>query len=156
LARFRDEYFNGVQCQIRVECGSVGGQIVDYAEHSRADLIMMPTRGTANSGRSLIGPTTAAVLRDASCAVWTSPHSEKLKPFTGFRSIVCAIAPNTILGEYVNETTSLGAVFGSRVTFASAITSASASARVLTLEEEYPEVGPVTSCGMSPKSKAQT
>src|SRR5260370_42079724 len=28
LARFRDEYFNGVQCQIRVECGSVGGQIV--------------------------------------------------------------------------------------------------------------------------------
>jgi Universal stress protein family len=118
--------------------------IVDYAEHSGADLIMMPTRGTDTSARSLIGPTTTAVLRDASCAVWTGPHSDKLKPFTGFHSIVCAIAPDTVLGEYVNETTALGAVFGSRVTFASAITSASPfgeGPRVLTLEEEYPEVG---------------
>lgn len=71
---------------------------------------MMPTRGTDNSARSLIGPTTAAVLRDASCAVWTRPHSDELKPFIGFHSIVCAIAPDTVLREYVNETTALGAV----------------------------------------------
>jgi nucleotide-binding universal stress UspA family protein len=144
LARFCDEYFSEVPCQIRVESGVVGEQIVDYAEHSGTDLIMMPTRGTASTNRSLIGPTTTAVLRNASCAVWTGPHSEKLRPFTGFPSIVCAIAPDMILGEYVNETTALGAIFGSRVTFASAITSAGTSdegGRVLTLEEEYPEAG---------------
>jgi hypothetical protein len=116
LASFRHEYFSGIQCQIRIESGSVAEQIVDYAEHSGTDLIMMPTRGTASSLRSLIGPTTAAVLRGASCAVWTSPHSEKLRSFAGFHSIVCAIAPNTILGEYVNETTALGGVFESRLT----------------------------------------
>src|ERR1700719_3107749 len=43
LAGFRDEYFSEVQCQIRLESGSVAEQIVDYAEHSGADLIMMPT-----------------------------------------------------------------------------------------------------------------
>ena len=143
LANLRDEYFSEIHCQIRIESGCVAKQIVDYADHSRVDLIMMPTRGTASTGRSLIGPTTAAVLRDASCAVWTSPHSEKLKPFTGFHSIVCAVAPDAIPGGYVNEITALGAVFGSTVTFASAITSANAfgeGCRVLTLEE-YPESG---------------
>jgi nucleotide-binding universal stress UspA family protein len=144
LAGFRDEYFTGVPCEIRVEAGAVGEQIVDYAAHSGADLIMMPTRGTASTNRSLIGPNAATVLRSASCAVWTGPHSEKLKPFTGFPSIVCAIAPDAILAEYVNEATALGAIFGSSVTFASAITSVSGSnegGRVLTLEEEYPEAG---------------
>jgi nucleotide-binding universal stress UspA family protein len=143
LANFRDEYFSGVHCQIRTESGSVAEQIVDYADHSRVDVIMMPTRGTASTGRSLIGPTTAAVLRDAPCAVWTSPHSEKLKPFTGFHNIVCAVAPNAIPGGYVNEITALGAVFGSTLTFASAITSANAvdeGCRVLTAEE-YAEAG---------------
>jgi len=144
LAGFRDEYFSGVPCQIRVESGAVGEQIVDYAEHSGTDLIMVPTRGTASTNRSLIGPTTSAVLRNACCAVWTSPHSESLRPFTGFHSIVCAIAPDMILGEYVNETTALGAIFASRVAFASAVTPTAASGeagRVLTLEEEYPDAG---------------
>lgn len=144
LAKFRDEYFSGVPCQIRVESGPVAEQIVDYAEHSGTDLIMMPTRGTGSNARSLIGPITGAVLRETPCAVWTSPHSATLRPFTGFHSIVCAIAPETILGEYVNETTALGALFASRIAFASAITLATAfdeGDRVLTLEEEYPEAG---------------
>jgi nucleotide-binding universal stress UspA family protein len=148
LARFRDECFNGVQCQIRIESGSVAEQIIDYAEHTGADLIMMPTHRVGSDGQSSIRSISAAVLREAPCAVWVSPHSDKLKPFTGFHSIVCAIAPDEILGEYVgnyvNEVTAVGAVFGSRVTFASAITSATApgeSPRVLMLEEEYPEAG---------------
>jgi nucleotide-binding universal stress UspA family protein len=144
LASFRDEYFSGVQCQIRIESGSVAQQIVDYAEHSGADLIMMPAPGTGSSGRALIDRITETVVREASCPVWTAPHSGKLKPFTGFCSIVCAIPPDTILGDYVNQTAALGAVFGSRVTFASAITPASASgegSRVLPLEEEYSEAG---------------
>jgi nucleotide-binding universal stress UspA family protein len=144
LERFGEEYFNGVPSQIRIESGSVDGQIVDYAQRSGIDLIMMPTRGTGRWGRHRTGSVTAAVLRDASCAVWTSPHCDRLKPFTGFSSIVCAIAPTTILAEYVNETAALGAFFGSRVTFASAIEPARASGeepRILTVEEEYTKAG---------------
>jgi nucleotide-binding universal stress UspA family protein len=144
LMTFRDEYFNGVPCQIRIEWGSVAEQILDYAEHSGADLIMIPTRGASKSGRPLLGSVTARVLQDAPCAVWTSPHSDKLQPFTGFSSIVCAIAPNATLGEYVNGATGFAAVFGSRVAFASAIAPAKAVQeypRVLTLEEEYPLIG---------------
>jgi nucleotide-binding universal stress UspA family protein len=144
LARFRDEYFDGVPCQIRVESGSVGGQIVDFAEHSGTDLIMMASRGGAANAPSLIGSIIKQVLRNASCAVWTGPHSDRLKPFAGFNSIVCALCPDEISGEYVNETTALGTIFGSKLTFVSAVAAESVRAehcRVLTLEEEYPEAG---------------
>jgi nucleotide-binding universal stress UspA family protein len=117
LATFRDEYFNGVECQIRIESGSVADCIIDYTERNGADLIMMPRCGSFNPAGSLVGPVLEKVLRDAACAVWTSPQSDKLKPFTGFHSIVCAISPNTIPSEYVNETMALGASFGGRVSF---------------------------------------
>jgi nucleotide-binding universal stress UspA family protein len=121
LASFRDEYFNGVECQIRIESGSVADCIIDYTERSGADLIMMPRCGTANPAGSLVGPVLEKVLRDAACAVWISPQSDQLKPFTGFHSIVCAISPNTIPSEYVNETMALGTSVGGRVSFVSAV-----------------------------------
>ena len=117
LATFRDEYFNGVECQIRIESGSVADCIIDYTERSGTDLIMMSRCGTVNPARSLVGPVLEKVLRDAPCAVWISPQSDKLKPFTGFHSIVCTISPDTIPSEYVNETMTLGTSFGGRVSF---------------------------------------
>jgi nucleotide-binding universal stress UspA family protein len=68
------------------------------------------------------------------------PGEEK----TGFHSMVCALSPSAISGEYVNETVALSAVFRSKLTFASAVTpdsGAAESSRVLTLEEEYAEAG---------------
>jgi nucleotide-binding universal stress UspA family protein len=138
LARFRDECFSGVQCQIRIESGCVAEHIVDYAEHTGADLIMMTTRGTGKS-------VTATVLQDALCAVWTSPHCDKMRPFTGFRSILCAIAPNTAVGEFVDQTSALGAAFGGRVSFITAIATPDAlgeNGPVLSAEKEYPLAGP--------------
>jgi nucleotide-binding universal stress UspA family protein len=121
LATFRDEYFNGVECQIRIESGSVADRIIDYTERSGADLIMMPRCGTFNSAGSFVGPVLEKVLHDAACPVWTSPQSDKFKPFTGFHSIVCTISPKTIPSEYVTETMALGASFGGRVSFVSAV-----------------------------------
>ncbi|MGA8597585.1 MAG: universal stress protein [Bryobacteraceae bacterium] len=142
LAKFRDEYFEGVPCQTRIQCGSVAGQIIEFAEQSGADLIMMGIPGVGKGDGSLMDSIVAEVLRDAPCAVWTNPHAGSLKPFTGFHSIVCALSPNRIRGEYVKETAALGSVFGSRLTFVSAIPPGSMDgedSRVLTLEEQYPE-----------------
>jgi len=152
LVAFRDEYFNGVECQIRIESGSVADRILDYTERSGTDLIMMPRWRTANPAGSFVSPVLEKVLRNAVCAVWTSPRSDQLKPFTGFHSIVCTISPNTIPSEYVNETMALGTSFGGRVSFVSAVTIAGSfteDPRVLSTEVArsgcpvYVEVGPV-------------
>jgi len=152
LATFRDEYFNGVECQIRIESGSVADRIIDYTERNGADLIMMPRCGTFNPAESIVGPGLEKVLRDTACAVWTSPQSDTLKPFAGFHNILCTISPNTNPSEYVNETMALGASFGGRVSFVSAVAVAGLFAedpRVLSFEVAksgcpvYVEVGPV-------------
>jgi nucleotide-binding universal stress UspA family protein len=126
LAIFRDEYFNGVKCDFRIEFGSVADRILAYSERNCSDLIMMPRRRTVPTG-SLAGSALEKVLRNAACAVWTNPQSHRLKPFTGFHSIVCAISPNTTPTEYVNETMALGAIFGARVSFVSAVVAAGSS-----------------------------
>lgn len=143
LATFRDEYFGGVRCNLAIEFGSVAEQVVRYAEHTCADLITMSSRGTV-SGRPFTRSITATVLQHASCAVWISTHSDDLKPFTGLQSIVCALSPDRAWPVYLEEATRLGAAFGAKVTFASAIPEGwmPQEPRVLTLEEEYPEAVP--------------
>jgi nucleotide-binding universal stress UspA family protein len=151
LATFRDECFNAVKCEIRIEFGSVADRIVACSERSRSDLIMMPRRRTVNPSGSLEGSALEKVLRNATCAIWTNPQSDRLKPFTGLHSIVCAISPDTTPTEYVNETLALGAVFGARVSFVSAVAAVSSlgDPRALSLEfatcgcPVYVEIGPV-------------
>ena len=150
LAIFRDEYFDGVDCQIRIESGSVADRIIDYTERSGTDLIMMPWSQTVSPARSFLGSVLEKVLRNAACAVWTSPQSDKLKPFSGFHSIVCTISPNTIPSEYVSDTMTLGAIFGGKVSFVSAVAgSFEGDPRALSLEVArsgcplYFETGPV-------------
>ena len=144
LARFRKEYFDGVPCDIAIEFGSPAMQIVAYAEHSDTDLIMMPSRGKGAGGGACLASTTATVLQNARCAVWISPHSDKLKLFRGFHSIVCALSPDRVSLNYVEQAAALGAAFGARVTFASAIPPGRMvrqQARVAPLADEYPEEG---------------
>jgi nucleotide-binding universal stress UspA family protein len=151
LATFRDEYFNGVKCEIRIEFGSVADRIIAYSERSCCNLIMMPRRCTVHPSGSLAGSALEKVLRNAACAVWTNPQSEGLRPFTGFHSIVCAISPNTTPTEYVNETMALGAVFGAKVSLVCAVAAAGSFGNpdALSLEVArsecpvYVEMGPV-------------
>ncbi len=70
----------------------VAHEIVQYACEDGSDLIMMPTHGYGTFRRFLLGSTTANVLHDASCAVWTGAHlaqgppAEWINPTT----ILCA------------------------------------------------------------------
>jgi nucleotide-binding universal stress UspA family protein len=71
----------------------VAHEIVQYARQYGSDLIMMPTHGYGAFRRFLLGSTTAKVLHDTSCPVWTGAHlaqgppAEWINPTT----ILCAV-----------------------------------------------------------------
>lgn len=54
--------------------GEPGGRVIAYAHSNDVDLIMLPTQGLGPFRRFLIGSTTAKVLHDAHCPVWTGVH----------------------------------------------------------------------------------
>jgi nucleotide-binding universal stress UspA family protein len=70
----------------------VAQEIVQYSRADGSDLIMMPTHGYGAFRRLLLGSTTAKVLYDSSCPVWTGAHlaqgppAEWINPTT----ILCA------------------------------------------------------------------
>lgn len=70
----------------------VAQEIVQYSREDGSDLIMMPTHGYGAFRRLLLGSTTAKVLYDSSCPVWTGAHlaqgppAEWINPTT----ILCA------------------------------------------------------------------
>jgi nucleotide-binding universal stress UspA family protein len=70
----------------------VAHEIVKYARQEGSDLILMPTHGYGAFRWFLLGSTTAKVLYDTSCPVWTGarlaqgPRAEWINP----RTILCA------------------------------------------------------------------
>ena len=75
--------------------GDPGGRIVAYAHANEIDLIMLPTQGLGPFRRYLIGSTTAKVLHDAHCPVWTGVHLGDSPPATTAayspKHILCAV-----------------------------------------------------------------
>lgn len=70
----------------------VAQEIVQYAREDGSDLIMMPTHGYGAFRRFLLGSTTAKVLHDTSCPVWTGAHLAQGPPaeWINPRTILCA------------------------------------------------------------------
>lgn len=65
--------------------------IVDQA-HQRAGLIVMPTHGYGPYRRFILGSTTAKVLHDADCPVWTGVHLENPPASAApLRHVLCAV-----------------------------------------------------------------
>jgi len=78
----------------RVLCeGDPGRQIVAHAHANQIDLIMIPSHGFGPFRRYILGSTTAKVLHDAHCPVWTGAHMEQAPPLEQIecRGIVCAV-----------------------------------------------------------------
>jgi nucleotide-binding universal stress UspA family protein len=71
----------------------VAQEIVQYARDDGSDLIMMPTHGYGAFRRFLLGSTTAKVLYDTSCPVWTGAHLAQGPPaeWINPRTILCAV-----------------------------------------------------------------
>ena len=76
-----------------VEHGEAAQKIIECASANHADLIMIPTKGMGIYRRLILGSTSAKVLHDADCPVWTGVHLENAPPLEAIasRRIVCAV-----------------------------------------------------------------
>lgn len=76
----------------RVVCfGDPAKKIIECADREDADLILMPRHGYGPIIRLLMGSTTAKVLDEAKCPVWTGVHStqEQASGALQMRRVIC-------------------------------------------------------------------
>ena len=76
-----------------VDHGEAAPEIIECAAAFHADLIMIPTQGMGIYRRLILGSTSAKVLHDADCPVWTGVHLENAPPLEAVacRRILCAV-----------------------------------------------------------------
>lgn len=143
LERFREKYFSSAHSRVCVKSGPVAETITDTAMEISADLIMMPTRGLGRNRRFLIGATTAKVLHDAPCAVWTSPHLSRLKRFKAYKHVLCTVDREDIPPGYLEQVVRVASWFKSQLTFVTAVPSLvggfGEERHVKSLSHEFPQ-----------------
>lgn len=73
--------------------GDAPEAITETAQSWNPDLVMMPTHGLGFFRRHLLGSTTAKVLHDLQCPVWTSVHAETPPRLEDIhcRRVLCAV-----------------------------------------------------------------
>jgi nucleotide-binding universal stress UspA family protein len=92
MGDFIDSHLHGVPVTPCVRSGDAARIIVEQAQTTKADLIVMATHGFGGFRRMLLGSITAKVLHDAACPVFTSAHMAPA-PITipPFRTVLCAV-----------------------------------------------------------------
>ena len=96
LERF-DKFFGRDLRYLRVkklvDHGEAAQKIIKCASANHADLIMIPTQGMGIYRRLILGSTSAKVLHDADCPVWTGVHLENAPPLEAVvhERILCAL-----------------------------------------------------------------
>jgi nucleotide-binding universal stress UspA family protein len=98
--------------------GDPARKIVQYAQNQRADVILMATHGVGPFRRFILGSSTAKVLHDADCPVWTGAHLEETPhPVPGVpRHILCAVDLGPRSGRALACAAALQEHFGCRLT----------------------------------------
>jgi len=124
LRRFQEDHFALADSEVLVRSGGVAEQIIEAAHEKDAGLIMMPTHALGRHRQFLIGSTTAKVLHDAPCPVWTSPHPRELDSFRPYRNIVIAIDHRSLSGHLLLRASEFAARFGADLSVFSAIPTA--------------------------------
>jgi nucleotide-binding universal stress UspA family protein len=125
LEHFQANHFSSVESEVAVQSGGVADEIIDFAREKDIGLIMMPTHAIGRRRQFLIGSTTAKVLHDAPCAVWTSPHPRELNPFRPYRRIVLAIDYRFLSIPLLVRASEFAELFGASLSVFSAIPTAS-------------------------------
>lgn len=121
LQRFQENHFALADSGVLVRSGGVAEEIIDVAREKNVGLIMMPTHALGRRRQFLIGSTTAKVLHDAPCPVWTSPHPRELDSFRAYRKIVIAIDYRSLSGPLLLRASEFAARFGANLSVFSAI-----------------------------------
>ena len=93
LAEFRAADFTRLNVRRVVMEGDPARAIVDFAHDEHCDLVVMPTHGYGPFRRFILGSSTAKVLHDADCPVWTGVHLEDAPaiPSIPVRNVLCAV-----------------------------------------------------------------
>jgi nucleotide-binding universal stress UspA family protein len=129
LRQLASAAFKDIKPQIKVVEGDPARMIIETAEQVRADLIVMPTRGTGAFRRFLLGSVAAKVLNDVSVPVLTTVHAadsvQACLP-EGLKNIVCAVALDSRSASVSRAATLIAGQYGASVTFAHAIEGAGA------------------------------
>jgi nucleotide-binding universal stress UspA family protein len=91
--RFLDKGWRHLPVKKLVEYGEAAQKIIECASANHADLIMIPTQGMGIYRRLILGSTSAKVLHDADCPVWTGVHLENAPPLEAVacQRILCAV-----------------------------------------------------------------
>jgi nucleotide-binding universal stress UspA family protein len=102
VEKFVESEFSGYGTPVgtTVVTGHPATSISEFASQNHVDLIMMPTHGMGVFRRVLLGSTSAKVLHDAECSVWTAAHASE-QPWLehlACQRILCAtdLGPNSV------------------------------------------------------------
>jgi nucleotide-binding universal stress UspA family protein len=77
---------------------------------------MMPTHGVGMYRRLILGSTTAKVLHDADCPVWTGAHLENVSPRENIGRICCAVDLKPHSAEVLEWANRLATAFEAELT----------------------------------------
>ena len=93
IEKFLGSGLRHLRVNMLVEHGEAARKIVECATVNHADLIMIPTKGMGIYRRLILGSTSAKVLHDADCPVWTGVHLENAPSLemVACRRILCAV-----------------------------------------------------------------
>jgi nucleotide-binding universal stress UspA family protein len=91
--KFFDKSLKHLRVKKLIERGEAGQKIIECAKSNQADLIMIPTQGMGIYRRLILGSTSAKVLHDADCPVWTGVHLENSPSLDAVvcQRILCAV-----------------------------------------------------------------
>ena len=91
--KFLDKSLRHLRVKTLVEHGEAARKIIECATVNQADLIMIPTQGMGIYRRLILGSTSAKVLHDADCPVWTGVHLENAPSLetVACQRILCAV-----------------------------------------------------------------
>jgi nucleotide-binding universal stress UspA family protein len=117
MSEFISDHLQGIQAKSCISQGDPAKTIVEHAESQNIDLIVMPTHGFGGFRRMLLGSTTAKVLHDVSCPVFTSTHVESSARVSDapFRTVLCAVDLNARSESIVQWAAEFAGFSGSRL-----------------------------------------
>jgi nucleotide-binding universal stress UspA family protein len=108
----------GLHIQRILVRGDAAHAIVQMAQKEKADLIIMPSHGSAFC-QFLLGSVTAKVLHESACPVWTGAHVEDASlQELAIRNVLCAVDVNTYDRKTVSWAARMAAEFNARLALA--------------------------------------
>ena len=114
LSAFAQQNADGAQSALAD--GDPAQAIVSLA-HEKADLIVMPTHGYGKFRQFILGSTTAKVLHDADCPVWTGVHLQDAPASPEpLRRVLCAVDLGPQSSKTLFWAASLALQFGASLT----------------------------------------